>query len=99
MFRKHTYGSCYLERINRERHHHLLLKLDLLGIAIMFGGSYMPAVLMGFPCAPFARAIYLTVALATLISGILVGLRLIPRRYGTPSFVFLGVIGPIPAAH
>lgn len=80
-------------------HHNLFLKLDLIGIAVMFAGSYTPAVLMGFRCARVARASYLTLALATLVTGILAGLRVIPENWGTPVFIALGAVGLVPAGH
>mmetsp|Transcript_60212 Transcript_60212/g.152857 ORF Transcript_60212/g.152857 Transcript_60212/m.152857 type:complete len:365 (-) Transcript_60212:10-1104(-) len=76
-----------------------LLRLDLCGIAVMFGGSYLPAVAVGFRCFWLFRFLYLLFGIAILGVGIATGLRVIPQQYGVRTFIGMGFVSVLPATH
>jgi adiponectin receptor len=52
-------------------HHNKLLLLDLTGIALLVGSSYLPAIYFGFYCMPNLQAIYLGFSVVVLAVGLI----------------------------
>lgn len=72
--------------------HDRLLFLDVIGIALLVGSSYFPAIYLGFYCFETLKSVYLGMSFAVLTLGLLSTVLEI-KLYGNPvrPFVFAGL--------
>lgn len=85
-----------------ESYHSNLLRLDLTGIALLVGGSFLPATYFAFFCVPAWQRVHLT--LSSLVLAIGLTLPWIDAEYNGTSirtyvFASLVVLGLVPLLH
>lgn len=89
----HTF-NCVSEDL-----HTVLLRIDMLGIAVMIAGSYVPAIWMGFHCQPAWRIVWLLFSAAVLLAGIAVAFGFVPDRHKVAVLFVSGASGSLTLAH